>query len=106
VLDLARQIAQNNGWDLWIWSVIGGLRDGLIVTPSIPNTEHPAALMYQLAERIRSRAGERPAIYAILDIAGHLDDDRTLRALREAIDAARQSMAGVPIGQVPAAARR
>src|SRR5687768_4968972 len=84
VLDLARRVAQENGWDLWIWSVIGGLRDGLITVPAIPETDHPAALMYHLAERIRSRTGERTAIYAILDIAGHLEDDRTLRALREA----------------------
>ncbi|MDB5294390.1 MAG: ATPase central domain protein [Phycisphaerales bacterium] len=105
VLDLARQVTADAGWDLWVWTVTAGLRDGLVGTPPLPDTDHPAAALYHLAGRIRGRAGDRPTLYVLLDAAGHLKDERTLRAMREAVDAAAASMAPPPGGNVPADAR-
>ena len=47
---------------------------------SIADTEHPAAALFYLA-RMRQKQG----IYVMLDLAGHLKDDRTLRLLKDAI---------------------
>ena len=43
-LGLVRETALAMGRDLRLWSIIGGVRDGLVSgTPPIPETEHPAA---------------------------------------------------------------
>lgn len=105
VVDLAHHVAAERGWNVWVWTVIGGLRDGVAPTPPVADTTHPAAAMYQIAADIRGRSAERPAVYIILDIAGHLSDERTLRATREALDAAAGSMRAQP-GTVPPGARR
>lgn len=79
-LSVVRQAAIESGWDLSLWTVTNGLRDGLIENaPSIPDTDHPAAAMYHLCrERVKK------GIFVMLDLAGHLKDERTLRTLREA----------------------
>ncbi len=80
-LGLLRELAGDSGWDLWLWSVSRGVRDGLISeAPNVTDTEHPAAALYYLTQ-LKGRAG----IYVMLDLAGHLKDERTLRMLREAI---------------------
>jgi len=106
VLHLVRQVVAERGWNLWVWTVTDGLRDGLVSGPSLPDSQHPAAAMYQIADAIRTRTGDRPAVYVVLDLAGHLDDDRTLRTAREAIAAAAESMNANPGGNIPAGARR
>lgn len=78
-LSLVRDCAMAAGLPLRLWDVLYGIRDGL-VSPSQPEsgTEHPAAAL------IRFTQYTEPAICVMLDIAGHLSDERTLRALREA----------------------
>lgn len=82
-LDTLREAARELRHDLLIWSVSGGLRDGLIAGDSpVADTEHPAAALYHLANH-------RPlhrTVVVFLDLAGHLKDDRTLRLLRETIE--------------------
>lgn len=78
-----RHVAVEQEADLWVWSVTQGLRDGLIAgSLALPETEHPAAALFHIG-----RTGyARKSIFAMLDLAGHLKDERTLRTLREAID--------------------
>ena len=81
-LQTVRHAAVENGWDLWLWTVTGGLRDGLLEnSASVADTEHPAAALYHLC---RDRAGKR-GLFVMLDLAGHLKDERTLRTLREGV---------------------
>ncbi len=62
---------------LWRWSVLEGLTDGRMSGGQAePETEHPAAALYHLA---RQRG---PLTAVTLDLADHLEDARTLRALR------------------------
>src|SRR5687768_8317103 len=85
VLGLLRQVAVERGWDLWMWSVTRGLRDGLIAgTPPVPDTDHPAAALYHIAHG--RNQPHKPALYVTVDLADHLKDGRTLRLLREAVD--------------------
>jgi ATP-dependent 26S proteasome regulatory subunit len=78
-LSLVRDCAMAAGLPLRLWDVIYGIRDGLL-NPAQPEsgTEHPAAAL------VRFTQYTEPAICAMLDVAGHLTDERTLRALREA----------------------
>jgi hypothetical protein len=81
MLSLLRQIASERGVELWVWSVTLGWRDGLTAdTPPIPETDHPAAAMYYVAN-----LPPKARIYVTLDLAGHLKDERTMRATREAL---------------------
>jgi SpoVK/Ycf46/Vps4 family AAA+-type ATPase len=81
MLALLRQVAADRGWELWLWSVTLGWRDGLRAdAPPIPETDHPAAAMHYLAN-----LPPQPRLYVTLDLAGHLKDERTLRAMREAV---------------------
>lgn len=83
-LAMVRQAAVERGWNLWTWTVTTGLRDGLIEnSASLADTDHPAAALYHLSQD-RNRKG----LVVMLDLAGHLKDERTLRALREAIGVA------------------
>jgi len=85
VLGLVRDLAFHMGCDLsgsgmWLWTVVGGLRDGLIAdSRPQPETEHPAAALYYL-----SRLSQR-SIVAMLDLVLHLSDARTLRLLRDVL---------------------
>ena len=89
-LGLVRDTAFQLGSDLagagmWLWSVIGGVRDGLISDAKpIAETEHPAAALYHLT-RLTGRS-----ICVMLDLAEHLGDARTLRLLRNVIHRFRQ----------------
>ncbi|MFG0251482.1 MAG: AAA family ATPase [Phycisphaerales bacterium JB038] len=76
-----REAAMGLKADLLVWSVTRGLREGLVSgAEMIPETEHAAAALYQI-----SQLGA-PALVAMLDLAEHLGDARTLRAWREAVD--------------------
>lgn len=80
-LELVRCAAVNQGRRLLLWSIVGGVRDGLVSgTPPIPETEHPAGALYYLSQQL----GE-PTVAVTLDLAGHLRDERTLRLLRDLI---------------------
>lgn len=64
------------------WTVTRGLHDALIrEETNIPDTTHPAGALTHLAKHTPARS-----IIVMLDLAGHLKDDRTLRALRELFD--------------------
>ena len=83
VLLLIRELAVNLQTELWTWTVTEGLREGLLANSALmPDTDNPAALLYMLAHERRP-----PAVYVLLDLAGHLKDERTMRSLREAVTA-------------------
>jgi SpoVK/Ycf46/Vps4 family AAA+-type ATPase len=82
VLDMVRAAAIEVRLPLSVWSINGGLRDGLLSDSApLPDTEHPAAALYHLSLQIK------PMVAVMLDVAGHLKDERTLRHLRDAVDA-------------------
>ncbi|UCF34915.1 MAG: AAA family ATPase [Phycisphaerales bacterium] len=86
-LSLVREAALSQGLSLRLWSIIGGVRDGLVAgTPPDPDTEHPAAALYCLEKQL-----PEPCVMVMLDLASHLKDERTLRLLRDLISAARKS---------------
>lgn len=81
-LSIVRQVALDKGVDLWLWSICDGLRDGLIEDAKpMADTEHPAATLYRIAR------DDLRGIFVMLDLCGHLKDERTLRSLREAVAA-------------------
>src|SRR3954469_23138384 len=82
VLTMVRELAVERGLELWVWSVTQGLREGLLSgSPPSPDSEHPAAALYLITQ---GRPQGQHGIYVMLDLAGHLKDERTLRAFREA----------------------
>jgi AAA+ superfamily predicted ATPase len=81
-LTTLRAAAMNRGLEVWQWSINGGLRDGLIQNAAcLADTEHPAAALFRIAQ------GPLKGVFAMLDLAGHLKDERTRRMLREAVQA-------------------
>ena len=81
-LQLLGAVAVEGSREMLQWTVTDGLRDALLSgSPVIQQTEHPAAALYHLAHNVTS-----PILCAMLDINGHLKDERTLRMLREAIE--------------------
>lgn len=86
-LRLVKDAALNAGTSLRIWSITHGVRDGIVeMRDAEPNTEHPAAALYHVTHQLF-----HPLCCAMLDLAGHLDDERTLRVLRECLDEFRAS---------------
>lgn len=79
-LGLVREASFNQVRELMLWSMNGGLRNGLTSSlPEVPNTEHPAAAFCHLLQR------EEICDVCMLDLVGHLRDERTLRLLRDVI---------------------
>lgn len=81
-LDMVRNAALNQNRNLWLWSFIGGVRDGLLseATP-VPETEHPAAGLYYLSHK------PGPTLACMLDLAVHLqNDEKILRLMRDTIE--------------------
>jgi len=82
VLTLLREIAVQAQREMWQWSFTNGLGDALLSdSPTIADSEHPAGALYYLINNVT-----RSIICALLDLPGHLKDDRVLRLLRETID--------------------
>jgi SpoVK/Ycf46/Vps4 family AAA+-type ATPase len=82
-LSVVGDIALRRQVDYWLWSVTRGVRDGLLAdSPPIPDTDHPAAALFHLSRNLTKRA-----IIVALDVAGHLKDERVMRALRDALTA-------------------
>ena len=80
-LDIIRQVALDLKYNLWIWSVAGGVKEGFLSdSPYIADTETPAAGLRYLAET------EQDSICVALDLAVHLKASSVLRALRDLID--------------------
>jgi MoxR-like ATPase len=80
-LEIIQKAAIGQKLGMWIWSVAGGVREGLLSdSPYIADTESPAAGLRHLAG---TREG---SICVTLDLAEHLKSGLALRALRDVID--------------------
>jgi ATP-dependent 26S proteasome regulatory subunit len=80
-LEVVRTVAAEQKRHMLVWSVTQGLQDGVLRDGTvIPDTAHPAGAMTHLAQHAPART-----IIVMLDLAGHLKDERTLRCLRELI---------------------
>ncbi|HWL93511.1 MAG TPA: AAA family ATPase [Phycisphaerae bacterium] len=85
-LTLVREIVMRTPVTFNVWSINGGLRDGLLVDhPPIPETEHPAGALYYLLQQSAS------TLTVFLDLAPHLRDERTLRLMRDLIEHGRRT---------------
>lgn len=82
------EAAMATGRPLWVWSVVQGVKNGLLAdSPAVPETENPILGLHRLG---RAAAGSgtglgeaKGVILCTLDLADHLDDARVLRVLRE-----------------------
>jgi SpoVK/Ycf46/Vps4 family AAA+-type ATPase len=81
-IEVVGQAAMNLRRDLWIWSVAGGVRDGLLeASPSVADTEDPATGLENLS---KAKPG---TVCVMLDLAEHLRrGGRPLRLLRDMIN--------------------
>ncbi|UCG48615.1 MAG: AAA family ATPase [Phycisphaerales bacterium] len=80
-LDAVRQATMDLGRDMWVWSVAGGVRDGLLAdSPFIADTELPAAGLRNLT---KVKDG---SICVTLDLVEHLKGGLALRYLRDIIN--------------------
>jgi len=85
-LVVVRECAMNLGLDVRMWSIIGGVRDGMLSDQqAIPETEPPAGGLYHLKKTLG-----KPCVMVLLDVSGHLKDERTLRLFRDLLAAARK----------------
>lgn len=79
-LGLVRDLAVLLSRPLWLWSVSGGVQDGLLAGGvRLASTDKPVAGLTHMAEL------QNQPICVTLDLAGHLCDARTLRVLRNVI---------------------
>ncbi len=79
---LAHGVAMELQCDLFQWSVTKGVRDALLEgAPPVVDTDHPAAALVWMSQPRHKRG-----IFVMLDLVGHLKDERTLRAMRDAIE--------------------
>jgi MoxR-like ATPase len=79
------------GTPLRRWTAVQGLSDARIAGPAVPETEHPAAALAWLG----TPAGQGRAVTVFYELARHLEDARTERALKEAVDLAHASLGTV-----------
>lgn len=80
-LSLVQEAVCGDAQDYLTWSIIDGLRDGLVRDqPAIPETEHPAGALFYLYKRI-----ETVRAVVMLDLIAHLDDARTARLARQLV---------------------
>jgi AAA+ superfamily predicted ATPase len=89
-LGLVRDAAMELRRPLLQWNAVRGVTDGLM-TPStpVPGTENPAAALFMLSKLTDG------SIILMQDLSGHLEDARTLRALRDLIGAIELSAGAV-----------
>jgi hypothetical protein len=79
---LVSEAAAACGLTVLLWSMNGGLRiAGIPDASPIPDTEHPAAMLYHLW-----MTGLKNTCVICLDMVGHLRDERTLRMWRDVLD--------------------
>jgi hypothetical protein len=79
-LGLVRDCVLRLPYQLRLWSIVGGIRDGIVSDqPPIPETEPPAAALYWLTRQADV------SINVMLDLAAHLRDDRTHRLVRDLV---------------------
>jgi ATP-dependent 26S proteasome regulatory subunit len=79
-LQTLRTLSVEVGVEMWHWSSSVGLREGLLSkTTPIPDTTAAVAALYKLTTLTQ------PAVIALVDLTGHLKDERVLRMLRDLI---------------------
>ncbi len=82
VLVHLRELAIEAGREMLQWTITDGLRDSLLVDGAVvPDTTHPAAALFHVVKNVNGAV-----LCAMLDLPGHLKDERTTRMLREAIE--------------------
>ena len=82
VLDIALSAATALRVQAWVWSATGGLRQAAFRhQQAIPETLNAAAALVWLRSNVRE-----PALAIFLDLADHLDDKHTVRALRDVVE--------------------
>ena len=80
-LDIIRQVVLDRSGNMLIWSVAGGVREGLMTdSPAIADTETASTGLRCLAD------AKEGSICVTLDLAEHLKSGQVLRILREMID--------------------
>jgi AAA+ superfamily predicted ATPase len=79
-LSLVRDAAVELNRPLWIWSVAGGVREGLIGgSPGLPQSEDPIQGLNNLL------SFEKHPICVTLDLAAHFRNDKVLRTFRNVL---------------------
>ncbi|MBX3354606.1 MAG: AAA family ATPase [Phycisphaeraceae bacterium] len=73
------------------WSAVRGLEESRLEGPPIAGTEDPAGALAWIA----MRASPTRAVNLFFDLSPHLEDSRTVRALREAVQQARRTFGTV-----------
>ena len=78
--EMATTVSANLGFEIKKWSVVTGLREGLMAgTKPLTGSEHPAAALFHMM------TCKEKSAYIMLDLIEHLNDARTVRALRDVI---------------------
>ncbi len=78
-LEVVRTVAGERQMHALMWTVTTGLQDAMVRDDAIiADTAHPAGALAHLCKHTPSRT-----LVIMLDLAGHLKDERTLRSLRE-----------------------
>jgi AAA+ superfamily predicted ATPase len=100
-----REAALHSARPLWIWSVAGGVQEGLLAeSPALPQTEDPLAAFQLFTTR------DRFPICVMLDLCAHLRNDKVLRTLRNALNHFRRSGAQLVLidydGELPPVVRQ
>lgn len=84
-LSIIRDAAIEGSREMWLWTVSQGLRDGLVQDgPSMADTEPAAAALYRICQN------DLKGIFVMLDLAGHLKDERTRRLVRDVAESMRR----------------
>ena len=86
---VAEEAARLAGLPVWRWNVLDGLREAANPDRPIAESDNPAAGLFWMA--YEPQASRERCVQVIADIAGHLDDPRTLRALRVLLERNAQS---------------
>jgi SpoVK/Ycf46/Vps4 family AAA+-type ATPase len=100
-LGLLREIASALDRNLWVWSVSGGLQNGLLESsPPVADSEDPVVGLTRLGEL------EGEPLCVVLDLGPHLRQERTLRVLRNLLHRFEQTGSQLVIidyvGEIPA----
>lgn len=86
VVRMVRSYCGDRGEYLWQWDVVHGVRAPLQPgNQTIADTMNPAGALFYLSRR------ELPSVMLLLDLAAHLSEPHTLRALRDLIASAEQT---------------
>ena len=81
-LEIVRDTTMKLNRDMWLWSIAGGVRDGLIAdSPTIADTENPAVGLANMA------GAQDGAICVTLDLGEHLKSGLATRIIPDITNA-------------------